>query len=140
MDRQFAPEYDHSVKLSYLAGIIDGEGSINLLAKPSTQQIQLRLQVANTSTVLIDWLQSGFGGKVYEHKMHSTYHKQRYDWVVTGKEAKKLIKVVLPFLIVKKMHATLALEFPILTPGLQHNSVIHEIRSQMVAEMKELNR
>ena len=137
MSKEFASEYERSV---YLAGIVDGEGSINLLAKPKTQQIQLRLQVANTSTELIDWLQSNFGGKVYEHKMHSTYHKQRYDWVVTGKEAKELIRLILPFLIVKKIQATLALDFPILTPGMQHNSVIHEIRNQMVAEMRELNK
>lgn len=126
--------------IAYLAGIVDSEGCISLLVKPRTRQIQLRLQVANTSTELIDWLHSGFQGKVYEHKMHSTYHRQRYDWVVIGKEAKELIKIILPFLIVKKKQATLALDFPILTPGLQHNDIIHEMRSQMAAEMKELNK
>ena len=126
-------------EIAYLAGIVDGEGSINILAKPKTRQIQLRLQVANTSTDLIDWLEEKCGGKVYYHKMHSTYHKQRYDWVVTGKEAKAVIKILLPLLIVKKRQATLALTFPILTPGLQHNDIIHETRSQIVAEMKELN-
>jgi hypothetical protein len=56
------------IQLAYLAGIIDGEGSIyigNFSCNPKTgtPYYQTNMEVTNTDAGLIDWLMGNIGGR-----------------------------------------------------------------------------
>lgn len=102
-------------KLAYLAGIIDGEGTINCQYFKARKEYRLRLYVVNTDKKLIDWLHNNFGGYVYLAKRHKLNHpnwKDKYEWIyVPSKDDKDLIKSLIPYLVIKKEQMVLFHKF-----------------------------
>lgn len=101
-------------KYSYLAGILDGEGCITIGAgkKETCINYNAIILVQNTSKVLIDWLQSRFGGQVYLSKKLTEKTKAAWMWRITKKkEIELLLLAVLPYLIIKKEQAKVLLAF-----------------------------
>lgn len=140
-----------NTKLSYLAGIIDGEGTVYIV--PSSQkawnrkEYRIRLQVGNTNKELLDWLKENFGGSVYSVKRKSHQNprwKDKYEWFLglSGKSG-KLIKGIVPFAIIKKKHLELALKF-IATfshkKGTRLPDDIYNLREVYRLELKVLNK
>lgn len=101
---------EKDVKLSYLAGIVDGEGTI-AVTKQSERWYQIRLHVKNTSEPLMDYLKANYAGKKigpYNHKQENG--KDVFRWQCDGQEAIKLIEQIEQYLIVKQPQAELALD------------------------------
>lgn len=96
-----------STNLSYLAGIVDGEGCISL-EKRENNNYRIVISVANTDGRLIDWIFENFGGRIKIHN-RGEIHKKSWKWIITGQKAISLIKDIIPFLIVKKNQAELIL-------------------------------
>lgn len=99
-------------EIAYLAGIIDGEGCITVLVN-STGSFTLRVEVGSTSKELVEW----FSEKVEQvpiffTKSKTELHKDSYNVMATGDKAKRLLEKILPYLIVKKKQASIALEYP----------------------------
>jgi len=101
---------DYSVaQLAYLAGIIDGEGSIyigNFSSNPKTGTLhyQTNMEVTNTDENLIKWLQENFGGRVnkYTHKQTPTNSRRPvFRWIASGELLTHLCDVLLPYLVIK---------------------------------------
>jgi len=90
-------------KLAYLAGLIDGEGTITLLPTyPDRGIYATYLIVSNSNENLINWLIKNFGGVVKEvnqknSKLHST--KKCFNWILRTKKAAELIEKCYPYLI-----------------------------------------
>jgi len=99
-------------KVGYLAGLIDGEGSITLSHHHTWWQIKVR--IFNTSPELMNFLKETFGGIVYTQKQLNKAIKATktyYVWEVKGKRnVKALLEAVIPFLVIKKKQAQEALE------------------------------
>jgi len=96
--------------LAYMAGIVDGEGSINLIKASSRHrhpagEIYAQLGVTNTNEWVIRWFQYTFGGSINKDK------KGCYRWNVTHRKAAKILRVLLPYLRIKKPQAELAILF-----------------------------
>ncbi len=100
-------------KLAYAAGIIDGEGSIGAYTRGSKQgrgSLCLQLTVANTDIRMLVFLSELWGGKVSTlNRKHMK--RQLYEWSRVGRECGCVLQDVLPYLIVKKEQAELAVEF-----------------------------
>lgn len=79
---------------AYIAGIVDGEGCLRLAS-------QARLDIANTSPELINWLQSKVGGKVYLQPQRLG-NKPVYRLQLRYSEIKTTLELVLPYMVVKK--------------------------------------
>lgn len=133
----------------YLAGLIDGEGCIDLhrrRASKRTEQFEfyyvLRIRISNTAKGLIDWLTIRFGGHSSEQKAKSKKWKKGYIWSIYGAKAKEILLKALPYLKVKKKQAELALVFQsTITYGpLALKGEIVELRKTLYEEMKKLNR
>ncbi len=98
-----------SEQLAYLAGIIDGEGSIyigNFSSNPKTGTLhyQTNMEVTNTDRKLIDWLINTFGGRLNEYTAKQTPKNSRravFRWIVSGELLTYLCPLILPFLIIK---------------------------------------
>src|SRR5580693_120924 len=94
---------------AYLAGIVDGEGTINITGR---RYPCIRLKVGNTSYLLLDWLHSLFGGNIHPMRTRSkTKHKQAWIWVVNALQCAQVLEGCLPYLICKEKQAKLVLEY-----------------------------
>jgi hypothetical protein len=98
-------------ELAYLAGIIDGEGYVQI-ARYSTGTYGPRLTVGNTSRALIDYLHVKYGGKVYtvNPKHQRGNAKPAWTWFLGGTAMVKLLAEVEPFLLVKRAQARAVLD------------------------------
>ncbi len=100
-----------NTQLAYLAGLIDGEGSITLYLHPKHRQMLLHLAVYNTNETVIDWLKLTFGGRKYKVGCRkNTKHLQEYQWYMNGHFACDILVLVLPYLIIKQAKARIAIE------------------------------
>lgn len=99
-----------TAELSYMAGIIDGEGCF-CIQRPGGKTHTLRMFVMNTSKQLIDYLYKTYGGFQYSRKKENSTWKIRHEWFVDRYVIDELIPLLLPYLIVKKEHAQIAIEF-----------------------------
>ena len=99
--------------LAYLAGIIDGEGSVFL-----GQRLKLRnrekspsytpsITVGNTNERLIDWLVETCVGSKSHSKRPLKNWKDQYQWSVTSHKAVELARMLMPYLIIKPQQAYL---------------------------------
>lgn len=104
--------------LAYLAGIIDGEGSITIgsYAKTSAGNPAYNnsIVVTNTDEVLIDWLCDVFGSR--KMKRSPSQHpkgmlKQVFMWQITGNRLKAVCEQVHQFSVIKKEQIRIMLEF-----------------------------
>lgn len=93
----------------YLAGILDGEGSL-CISRPVNAASRLDFRVSNSSPYLVNWLKDVFGGRVNFRPTRA--FRDEYVWFPSGKANKeRLLLQLIPHLIVKKEQAKLALQY-----------------------------
>jgi len=92
--------------------MIDGEGSIILMKRPPSVRLSLRVIVVNTDIGLMRWL-SQFGGSVNTRSnINSAFTatpKPIHTWTVNGMNAAALLRQVIPYLIIKRDKAEIAI-------------------------------
>lgn len=96
-------------KLSYLAGIIDGEGTVTIHTSGTPY-----LTVTNTNKKLIDWIKNNFGGRTTMVKPQPNQKLIIVKWYMYGKEAIEILKYVFPWLIVKRENALILIDWELL--------------------------
>ena len=103
-----------SSDLSYFAGFFDGEGCITIAkTKPSFGRLRprfaLSVRVVQANEWIIQLFKFYFGGKVYLRP--SIEYRQQWMWEVNNKKAVPFLRLILPYLKLKKSEAELAIEF-----------------------------
>lgn len=96
-------------ELAYLAGILDGEGSISYAKTPRRWVVA----IYNTSQELIEWLAS-FGGLTYTRRSPGAFSTTlpQYGWVLNRRvDVEVLLTALLPYLRIKRQKAVEALAF-----------------------------
>lgn len=110
MGRNDYKRRDYSIaEIAYLAGIIDGEGSIyigNFSSNPKTgaKYYQTNIEVTNSAKPMIDFLLKTFGGRVYQYTANQTPKNSRktyWRWIATGECVTHLSELILPYLTAK---------------------------------------
>lgn len=100
----------------YFAGLFDGEGCVSINKTKGTKDkpysrpgFQLRISITNTNIEVLNKLQNTYGGNIYkrERKNARTY----YDWVAASNQCLEPLKRWIPFLIIKKKQAEIAVSF-----------------------------
>ena len=140
----------------YVAGLIDGEGSISLLrasqrGRGYADYHHLQVRVHNTHLGLLEWLKSKLGGAVCRmHAAPTERHKQGYFWVNSTRPGVILLKLLLPYLIIKRRHAEVAIQYlerlwaaraTMRERGVRVSSVSDDpVILALVAELSALNR
>lgn len=114
------------IKLAYLAGIVDGEGSLCVYRvnpakynRYQTPNFRAVLNISNTRKELVEWLDENFSNFNSGHKKHrrsifkknSTHERWIYEWVVQGYRLQDICEQLLPYLVLKKRQAELIIEF-----------------------------
>lgn len=100
--------------LAYTAGIIDGEGCISIGKQTDRSSrrgftYSLQVNVKSVDEWLPAWLQFSFGGGLH------TYTNQAdncmWSWTITCKKASEFLKLIFPYLNLKRPQAEIALRF-----------------------------
>lgn len=135
-------------ELAYIAGLIDGEGCIRIgHVGPKKRTLYLTLAVGMTHRGVIEWLRDKLSTgtiKVNNHTKIRENPRWRVQHLVRlhGKRAQLLCQALLPFMIVKKPHAEIALQFPCdcrSGPLVQLDPDVRRLRAGLAARMKVLN-
>ena len=98
------------VEIAYMAGIIDGEGSIYIgnfssNKKTGSKYYQTNIEVTNTDKNLMDWIVNTFGGRLNTYTMKQLPKNSRrtvYRWIATGERVTHLCEIMKLYLIAKK--------------------------------------
>lgn len=102
-------------KYIYMAGLIDGEGTIGI-AKTHADRAENKvpyLSVSSTTKEIIDWLVENFGGSASVQKVYQSHHKQSWSWKLRNKaQLFDLIRKIEPHMLepVKKARMTMLLD------------------------------
>ncbi len=91
------------IQKAYIAGIIDGEGSITL--DPNGKFRRPSVQVTSTDLELIFYLNQICGvGIIHKNKVKSDKHNQSWTWFVRSKAACQLLQQIEKYMVIKKKH------------------------------------
>ena len=98
-------------EIAYIAGFLDGDGCIMLIPWKRKQYLYycLRVTASNVFSEPLYLIQRIFGGKVKLYKSREGCN-DAYEWRIASRKAETFLTVVLPYLIIKKEEATLALQ------------------------------
>lgn len=96
--------------LAYVAGIIDGEGCIRIGQRKKNSNY-VGVGVGHTNEWLIRWLHFSFGGSVCSKKAWLPNQKPQWSWELRTRQACEFLKLILPYLKIKRPQAELALKF-----------------------------
>lgn len=100
-------------ELAYAAGFIDGEGHIRIQKHSVRGSYMLSVSAVQSTETPLPLLQKCFGG-VVKRRVNFYYRGQlkiRWEWQASSKVAERALKLMLPYLRVKKDEAEVALEF-----------------------------
>jgi hypothetical protein len=107
-------ELNHIAKTVWLAGIIDSEGSIELsLYKPKSHRVgmMLRAKIINQNEDFLDCAKQVTGLKSPIRPRKTPNGKGLYELLFWSKNAIRILTSVKPYLIVKRKHAEIALDW-----------------------------
>ena len=106
----------NKVILAYAAGIMDGEGCIHIRRRKKYNCFwphiyDLQVVVSTTDGILADWFYERFGGHICKCKLRTTSNYPKYQWCIQANQATGFLRKVLPYLLLKKQQAELAIKF-----------------------------
>lgn len=100
---------------AYLAGIVDGEGSISIQTSGKVKQFTTKLTVTNTNYEMIQLFEQEFGGKVRQRVWKTAGPQDKlnwkpcYEWTLIHQKAASAVELLYPHLRIKKRQAILLL-------------------------------
>ncbi len=84
---------------AYLAGLIDGEGTIALSRRHAGDNRQLVVTISSTESALVEWVRAALGvGKITHKRTTSPRHAPGLTYCVTNRQALNVLAQVAPFL------------------------------------------
>ena len=96
----------------YAAGILDGEGTVTLNLRKAPHSTDALVTVSNTDERMLRWLQQHIGGSVSPpHRGANERCRPTWCWRLYSINARRLLRAVLPFLVVKREQAEVVLAF-----------------------------
>ncbi len=131
--------------IRYLAGLFDGEGSINVQwAKKNAKVLTLRMTVSSTDKTIIEEITDRYGGTFSSQGKPKKGHRQAYRWMLYGWNAVALLDRLYKYLRIKKKVCKEALRWQNLKRGHCRQKPISEYeykrRVKLFTKVKELNR
>jgi len=100
------------VDASYIAGLIDGDGSILLSKRHKKDNRQLVISISNNDRELLNEVLNSVGaGKITGKRTTSDKHNQNFTYSISNRQAISMLEQISPYLkTYKKKRANLILE------------------------------
>lgn len=88
-------------KLIYMAGLMDGEGTIGIARADTKGRFRAPyISVTTTTPEIAEWLQSNFGGHVCKQKVYRDHHKPSWSWRLKNLDQLfNLLEGILPYML-----------------------------------------
>lgn len=100
----------NQVDKGYIAGIIDGEGSICLSKDSASNQFRYpNIQVSSTTYEMLEYLKNKIGGSISKKKESKEKYKEAWKWQIKTNLTIELLNEIKEYLLVpeKKYRANL---------------------------------
>jgi len=104
---------------AYIAGLVDGEGTVTLTRQHRNESRRLTLSISNTEIALLEFVKDSVGaGRITGKRTYSQRHAPSFTYAITSRQALAVLEQILPYLrSYKRSRATLALQHYVqLTP------------------------
>ena len=133
----------------YAAGFLDGESHVAVKKSFTSRNpnwsthYRIYVSVANTYKPVIEWFKMKFGGSIkFTARAKDTKHKDCYSWVISAKAAYLFLKLVKPYLIVKKEQADFCMSFQntVQKTGFKLDKETLNKRDELYHAVKQLNK
>jgi hypothetical protein len=100
------------VDRAYIAGIIDGEGSVTLSFKQKGANRHLCVSISSTEKALLEYVYDVVSaGKIASKKRYKSHHSKSYTYAIYSRQAPDLLEQIVEFLRgYKKQRSQLALD------------------------------
>ena len=100
------------IAAAYIAGLIDGEGTVTLSRRHANERRQLVVSIVSTERDILDWVLIQIGvGKVTNKRTVSPRHARSFTYSVSNRQALALLRQVVPFLrSYKRIRASMAVD------------------------------
>lgn len=136
------------VQKSYLSGLFDGEGCVNLTkckskSKAWEYDFHLRALITNSNIEVIHWAHdiTGIGCIFRYEKAHNKKWKPVHRWVVCTKECLDFLEAIRPYSIIKRDVIDLAVSLrQNRRGGYPRTQEIYKSQNNIFEAMKEKNR
>lgn len=98
-------------EISYLAGLFDGEGCVTVSrgVRKGKERIKSRISVGMTTPEPLFIYKRIFGGAISVKEPKKKNWKTCYDWHLQGKKVELFLRVIEPYVLVKKDKLLLSL-------------------------------
>lgn len=141
--------------LAYLAGMIDGDGYITITrsVRKGKEYFGPQVGIAGTRREPHDLAALLWGGKVCAHTPKNPAHRTQFQWQRMGAGALPILHALVPYLLIKKDHALLAIDlaehldamksddpFPWFSPDYDPLETMHRMRDEMIEMNQSRNR
>lgn len=84
---------------AYIAGLIDGEGTVTLVRKHKSEHRQLSVSISSTELPLLDFVKSATGvGKITTKKISKSHHSPSFTYAVYNRQALNVLEQIFLFL------------------------------------------
>lgn len=99
-------------ELNYYAGFFDGEGCIMIKKKHSGRPYHtLDIAISLTNLNILEDFRRAFGGTIHGAYKSKVYYKDKWMWMIGGNKALAFLKLIYPYLRLKRGEAELGIEF-----------------------------
>jgi hypothetical protein len=132
-------------EIAYVAGLFDGEGCVSIYyqAEPKNGKVyhNINVRLSNTHEGVLRWVQERFGGALYVNQPGGKGgHRPGFVLQWANKAIPAFLEQMLPYLIIKREAAEIALAFRLLKKNPGRNgldpSVVEkreELRQRLIA-------
>lgn len=102
----------NDIELGYLAGLIDGEGTVTLNQETKYPNLVCALvSIANSDYRIIDWCKTRLpDGRIQKSTHKSGATRDSYQIIWAGNKCMNVLRLIIPYLISKRAQANLLLE------------------------------
>jgi hypothetical protein len=84
---------------AYIAGLIDGEGTVTLTRKHANENRQLAITISNTERQLLEYTKQTVGaGKITNKRTTRSNHTPSYTYAVYNRQALTLLGQIRPYM------------------------------------------
>ena len=84
---------------AYIAGLIDGEGTVTLSRRHKSENRHLVISISNTELPLLEYVLTSVGaGKITGKRIYQPHHTPSYTFSISNRQGLALLIQVLPYL------------------------------------------
>jgi hypothetical protein len=97
---------------TYTAGLFDGEGyiSTNLYQREGhLDRITLNVGISMTTPAPLRLIKEQYGGNLFCYARPNPNHRPLHSWIITSTKGAGFLRIIEPYLIVKRLECELAL-------------------------------